>query len=108
MSNGLSSPIAASVSSSGNSSTRITTRRKCCFKRRGIVASACSANSSISASDGGSLSGMVSLRYLKEGGDGREAGRSGTAHGTTGDPWLGRGRGPRRDPQELPFREFLG
>src|SRR5215469_4903188 len=108
MSNGLSSSIAASVSSSGNSSTRITTRPKCRLRRRGIVASARSASSSISASDGGRRSGMVSLPLTYGGWHGREAGRSGAAYGAARAPWLGRGRGPRRDPQELPFRELLG
>src|SRR6516164_3257491 len=41
------------------------------------------------------------------GGDGREAGRSGTTFGITRDPRVGRSRGSRRDPQELPFRQLL-
>src|SRR5689334_13606775 len=68
MSNGLSRPIAVSVSSSGNSSTWITTRPRYRFNRRGIVPSARCASSSISASDGGRRSGMISLPGTKEGG----------------------------------------
>src|ERR1700751_789784 len=61
MSNGLSRPIASSVSSSGNSSTRITTGPRCCLRRPGMVTRARCANSSRSASDGGRFSVMVSI-----------------------------------------------
>src|SRR5215813_2755689 len=67
MSNGLSRPIASSVSSSGNSSTRITTGPKWTFNRRGMVSRACRASSSISPSDGGRCSIMVSNPTNMEG-----------------------------------------
>src|SRR3984893_13363962 len=67
MSKGLSRPMASSVSSSGNSSTRITTGPKWPFSRRGIVSRACRASSSISASDGGRCSVMVSNPTNMEG-----------------------------------------
>src|SRR5262249_2252856 len=67
MSNGLSRPMASSVSSSGNSSTRITTGPKCILSRRGMVARARCASSSISASDGGRCSVMVSNPANMEG-----------------------------------------
>src|SRR5215472_8991245 len=61
MSNGLSRPIASSVSSSGNSSTRITTGPRCCLSRRGMVSRARCASSSRSPSDGGRCSVMLSI-----------------------------------------------
>src|SRR6516162_7521957 len=61
MSNGLSRPIASSVSSSGNSSTRITTGPRCRLSRFGMVLSARCASSSRSTRDGGRCSVMVSL-----------------------------------------------
>src|SRR5262245_42476418 len=67
MSNGLSSLIASSVSWSGNSSTRITTGPRCVFSRCGIVLRACRAKSSMSASDGGRCSLMVSNPTNMEG-----------------------------------------
>src|SRR5215469_1319647 len=67
MSNGLSSPIASSVSSSGNSSTRISSGPRCFFSRRGIVLSAPRASASISASDGGRWLAMVSMPRNREG-----------------------------------------
>src|SRR5205823_1784723 len=66
MSNGLSRLIAASVSSSGNSSTRITRAPRWRFSLRGTVPSARCANASISATDGGIRSGMVSLPLVTE------------------------------------------
>src|SRR5215468_8305461 len=60
MSNGLSRSIASSVSSSGNSSTRITTGPRFILSRPGMVSRACRASSSISPSDGGRRSVMVS------------------------------------------------
>src|SRR6516162_5531060 len=59
MSNGLSRPIVSSVSSSGNSSTRMTTGPRCLASRPGMVPSARRASSSMSASDGGRRSVMV-------------------------------------------------
>src|SRR6202022_3135632 len=67
MSNGLSRPMASSVSSSGNSSTRITTGPKWPFSRRGIVSRACRASSLRAASDGGRCSVMVSNPANMEG-----------------------------------------
>src|SRR5215469_9673702 len=61
MSNGLSRPMASSVSSSGNSSTRITMGPRCCFRRRGMVSRARCACSSRSASDGGRCSVMLPI-----------------------------------------------
>src|SRR6516164_2267928 len=61
ISNGLSRPIASSVSSSGKSSTRITMGPRCCLRRRGMVSRARRACSSRSASDGGRCSVMVSI-----------------------------------------------
>src|SRR5215470_8149862 len=67
MSNRLARSIACSVSSSGKSSTRITMGPRWRFSRRGIVASARRANSSRSASDGGSCSVMLSTPANMEG-----------------------------------------
>src|SRR5579871_3734366 len=99
----------------------MTSAPSCCFSRRGIVASARPANSSISASVGG-VRGFICREGLdrkpktaalgawprsKGGRYGRQTGRGGAACRAARIARLGRGRRPRRDPQELSFWRFL-
>src|SRR5215469_14261493 len=67
MSNGLSRFIASSVSSSGNSSTRIVMGPRCCASRAGMVSRARCASSAMSARDGGRRCIMISIRTKMEG-----------------------------------------
>src|SRR5487761_1417274 len=99
MSKGLSSSISRSVSSSGNSSTRMTTAPTCRLRRAGMVASACWASTSISAMVG-AVEGWL-IAAARETADGRKARRIGADRGAQGLAGLGGGRGARRDQEEL-------
>src|SRR5665213_462926 len=101
MSNGLSSAISFSVSSSGNSSTRITTAPTCRFSLAGIDSRAWLAMASRSARLGARIFFSFSLMQLQGGGNGRKTDRRGTRQGAQGNQRLAQGDGPRRDQEEV-------